>query len=168
MSMMVGPVSRVSFKQNQPTAEELLSRPGAYSNPEQAVAPATQKPANKHKTAKIILGTLAAIAVVAGSLYAAHKFAPETFNAARKFSDIKNIEKTGEKIMAYITTSIGKAGKVVEDGGKYVANGCTSLWNKIFNRNSGEIVQEVEAGAAAATEAAAGAAEAATAATTIA
>ena len=142
MSIMVGPVSNVSFKQNQMSVEDLLNRPGAYSNPEQT--PAAQNPKKSHKTAKIILGTLAAILVVAGGLYAAHRFAPETFNAARKFSDIKNLEGFWSKTKAYVTTTIAKGGKAVEDGCKWVANGCKSLWNWVRGRNSEELVHEVE------------------------
>ncbi len=147
MSMMVNPVSNLSFRaQNSAvnSAEDLLNRPGAYSNPASGqTAPAAAQPAKNYKAAKIVLGALAAVAVVAGSLYAAHKFAPETFKAAREFKDIKNIEKTGEKVMAYITTTIGKGGKAVEDGAKYIANGCTNLWNKVFNTKATQAAEQV-------------------------
>lgn len=149
MSMMVNRVSNVSFKANN--AEEILSRPGAYAKP--APAPAGEQNNNnpqvkKHSAAKIILRTLATAAVVAFALFAAHKWAPETFNAAKKFEDIKNLEGTGEKVKEYVTTTIAKGGKAIEDAGIKVAEGCKNLWNKMFNNKVTEDLVDEAAGAA--------------------
>lgn len=132
MSMMVNRVSGVSFKaNNNPLPEDFLSRPGAYSNPVQD-APA-QQPKKKHSVLKAIVGTLIAAAVVAGSLYAAHKYAPETFNAAKKFADFKEMDFL-PKWKGYITTAIGKGGEAIEKAATSAGKTCSEWWGKLFNR----------------------------------
>ena len=134
MSMMVNRVSNVAFRANEnPLPEDFLSRPGAYAKPMQETP--AQQPKKKHTALKVIVGLIVAAAAIAGGLYAAHKWAPETFNAAKNFTEFKDL-KNFEKAKAYVTTAIGKAGKYVEDKALAFGTECTNLWNRMFNRTT--------------------------------
>ena len=134
MSMMVNPVSSVSFRANSTQLpDDFLSRPGAYSMPAQE-APVQQQPKKKHTALKTIAGLVVAAAVIAGGLYFAHKNYGEIFNEGKKYADIKNIEDFMPRMKEYITTTIGKGGEKVEKGFNAIAETCTKYWNKIFNK----------------------------------
>lgn len=133
MSMMVNRVSNVSFRASAPTQEDFLSRPGAYSKPEQNVMPANaDTPKKKSSALKVIVGTVIAAAAILGGLYAAHKYAGKTFDAAKNFDEFKDLGYM-EKAKAYVTTAIGKGGEKVEKGVNYITTECKGLWNKLFN-----------------------------------
>ena len=133
MSMMVNSVSNVSFRAAAPASEDFLSRPGAYSKPEQNVMPANaDTPKKKSSALKVIIGTVIAAAAILGGLYAAHKYGHTTFDASKKFEEFKDLGYM-EKAKAYVTTAIGKGGEKVEKGVNYITTECKGLWNKLFN-----------------------------------
>ncbi len=101
-------ISNVSFCSNGMSAQDILSRPGAYTKPQEGttVQP-QQKPAHKKsgyvKKTGIVLITAAAIA---GGLYALPKFFPKVFDAAKDLNGLKGFDK----YKSYATTYIAKAG----------------------------------------------------------
>ena len=135
MSMMVNRVSNISFRAGSAQVpEDFLSRPGAYTKPEEQVTPASnQTPKKKHSALKVIAGALVAAAVIAGSLYAAHHWGSKTFDATKNYADFKELKKV-EKVKAYVTTAIGKAGKAIEDAATSVGNTCSEWWGKMFKK----------------------------------
>ena len=134
MSMMVNSVSNVSFRAAAPVSEDFLSRPGSFSKPEQYAVPAsTEAPKKKNNSAlKVIIGTVIAAAAILGGLYAAHKYAGKTFDAAKNFEEFKDLDFI-KKAQGYVTTAIGKGGEKVEKGVNYITTECKGLWNKLFN-----------------------------------
>jgi hypothetical protein len=139
MSMMVNSVSNVSFKSTSaPASDDFLSRPGAYSKDAQQNLDAHQSPAQapkkKHSALKVIAGLVVAAALVAGSLFAAHKYKPEIFNASKEFAEFKELDFM-PKAKGYVTTAIGKAGKAIEDAAILAKDNCIALWDKLFKKN---------------------------------
>ena len=135
MSMMVNGVSGVSFRANSApvNAEDFLSRPGTYSKPMEQ-APAGQNTAKKHSFLKTVAGLVAAAVVVAGGLWAAHKYKPEVFNAAKKFADFEGMDFI-PKYKGYVTTAIGQAGKYIDEKAVTpVVTACTEFWAKHFSK----------------------------------
>ena len=135
MSMMVNRVSNVSFRAATPASEDFLSRPGAYSKPEQNAAPASAEAPKKNNNGalRVIIGTVIAAAAILGGLYAAHKYAGNTFDATKNFEEFKDLDFF-KKAQAYVTTAIGKGGEKVEKGVNYLATECKGLWDKIFKK----------------------------------
>jgi hypothetical protein len=132
--MMVNRVSNVSFRAaSAPVPDDFLSRPGAYSKPEQAAPETNQAPKKKHTALKVVAGVLVAAAVIAGSLYACHHWGAKTFDATKNFADFKEF-KGLEKVKAYVTTAIGKGGKAIEDAAAQVSSTCSEWWNKLFKK----------------------------------
>lgn len=137
MSMMVNGVSSVSFRSNSApvNSEDLLSRPGSFSRPMEQ-APVAQKEPKKHSFLKTVAGLVVAAAVVAGGLFAAHKYKPEIFNAAKKFADFEGQDFI-PKCKGYITTAIGKAGKAIDEQAvQPLVTACTGFWAKHFAKTA--------------------------------
>lgn len=137
MSMMVNRVSNVSFRSGSaPVSDDFLSRPGAYAKPqESSAAQPASAPKKKHSVLKAIAGVVVAAAVVAGGLYAAHKYGSKTFDAAKEFAEFKELDFI-PKWKGYITTAIGKAGKAIEDAGNSVVAKCGEWWAKAFPKKA--------------------------------
>ena len=69
MSLMVSPISNVSFRAQeaaQPSVEDILSRPGAFAKPEPASV--NQPAKKKHTFLKVLAGILIGAGVIAGGL----------------------------------------------------------------------------------------------------
>ena len=146
MSMMVNGVSNVSFRSNTApvNTEEFLSRPGSYSRPMEQ-APAAQKEPKKHSFLKTVAGLIAAAVVVAGGLWAAHKYNPDVFNAAKKFADFEGMDFM-PKWKGYITTAIGQAGKYIDEKAvSPVVTACTEFWAKHFAKPSEAVAEAADA-----------------------
>lgn len=110
MSLSVGPVSRnVYFRgENPQSVEDFLSRPGAYSSPAPAQAPAKKE--SKHTALKVIGGIVLAAAVIAGGLYGLKKGFPNTFKTIENLKELKGMEK----VKGYLKHGVAKGGEFVE------------------------------------------------------
>lgn len=133
MSLMVSPVSNVSFRaqdfstEQKLSPEELLSRPGAFAKPEQQIV---NNPPKKHKALKVILGTVVAAAAIAGALVGLKHLAPDTFKVVENIKDL-NL-KGIEKYKTYLTSGIAKGAEYVEQGASKVVSFCSEGFNKLL------------------------------------
>lgn len=111
MSLMVSPISNVSFRAQetvQPNVEDILSRPGIFAKPETTINQPSKK---KHSFLKAVAGILITAGVIAGALY----ILPKQFgNVFKETKNIKDIESLTEKIQAYITTGVYKGGEYID------------------------------------------------------
>lgn len=132
MSLMVGPVSKISFRAQgvdgapQPTAEDILSRPGAFAKPAEPVNSETSQ--KKHKVLKFLAKTLITVGVVAGALYGLKRGFPNVFKVTENIKDLKGMEK----IKAIFTTGIAKGAGYVEQAAGWLARTCTDGWDKLL------------------------------------
>ena len=130
MSLMVGPISNVSFRaQEAPQeVEDILSRPGAFAKP---AAPANQ-PAkkNNHTFLKVLAGTLIAAGIIAFGLHYLPKKFPEIFKVTE---NIGSIEGFMAKTKAYITTAIKKGGEFVDAYADKATEIAKNKWDKLSN-----------------------------------
>lgn len=132
MSLSVNPVcSNVSFRaqevQSQST-EDILSRPGAYSNSEPASSNNVTQSPKKHKVLNFIGGVLLTAGVTAGVLYGLTRAFPEIFKVRENLKDLQGIEM----IKGYLTTGVAKGAEYVEAGAKSVISACTAGWDKFM------------------------------------
>lgn len=130
MALTINPVSCVSFKsQNIDSIDDFLSRPGAFSRPEQIVLndPAPKK---KHSFLKAAAGILVAAGVAAGALVGLHKGFPKVFDAAKSLEGLEGMKKFN----AYITTGIAKAAQAIESGASWVVDSCNNGWKSIASK----------------------------------
>ena len=133
MSLMVSPVTHVSFKAQEAapeqklSPEEILSRPGAYTKPEPQVV---NQPPKKHKTLKTILGILVGAAVIAGALVGMKHFFPDTFKVVENIKDL-NL-KGFEKYKTYLTSGIAKGAEYVEAGAGWLTKQCGEGYDKLL------------------------------------
>ena len=133
MSLMVSPVSHVSFKgqdvapEQKSNIEDILSRPGAFAKPEQQIV---NKPPKKHSELKTILGIMVGAAVVAGALVGMKHAFPNTFKVVK---DIKGLNLEGlEKYKTYLTSSIAKGAEYVEAGATWITKQCSEGYDKLL------------------------------------
>ncbi len=127
MSLSVNPISNVSFRAQeavQPSAEDILSRPGAFTKPEPTY---TQPAKKKHTFLKYVAGALITAGVLAGALYGLKKGFPEVFKVTENIKDLKGFEK----LKAYATTGIAKGAEYVEKGADKVVEYSTKGWDKL-------------------------------------
>lgn len=133
MSLLVNPVSNVSFRaqdavaEHKLTPEEILSRPGAFAKPEPQVV---NKPPKKHKALKTFLGILVGAAVVAGALVALKHSFKDTFKVVENIKDL-NLQGT-EKYKTYLTSGIAKGAEYVEAGAGWLTKQCTDKYDKLL------------------------------------
>lgn len=132
MSLMVSPVSKVSFGNGSVTqnnfteqsVDDFLSRPGAFAKPDvQDVKP------KKHKFLKFVAGALITAGVVAGALYGLRYKFPQVFDAAKSLEGLNGLEK----FKGYITKGIGIGGEYVEKGATATINIFKNGWTKLSN-----------------------------------
>ncbi len=133
MSLMVSPVSHVSFKaqdvapEQKLSSEEILSRPGAFAKPEPQVV---DKPPKKHKALKTILGIIVGTAVIAGALVGMKHYFPDTFKVV---GNIKELNLKGlEKYKTYLTSGIAKGAEYVENGASWLTKQCGEGYDKLL------------------------------------
>ena len=129
MSLTVNPVSHVSFRAQEDVSsksvEEILSRPGMWAKPEEALTP--QKAPKKHSFLKFVAGALITVGVVAGALYGLKTRWPKVFDAAKNLEGLKGFEKFK-----------GLASKWVGKGGEFVESAVTKTgafkdnWEKLM------------------------------------
>ena len=112
MSLMISPVSNVSFRAQDAasqSAEDILSRPGAFAKPAAPVNPPAKK--NNHTFLKVVAGVLIAAGIIAGGLHYLPKKFPEIFKVTENIGQIDGFMK---KAQAYITTGVAKGGEFVD------------------------------------------------------
>ncbi len=132
MSLMVSPVSKISFRSqsidsaSQSTAEDILSRPGAFTKPAESAN--TESAPKKHKLLKYLAGALITVGVVAGALYGLKRGFPNVFKVTENIKDLKGMEK----VKAFLTTGVAKGAEYVERGTGWVARTCTDGWDKLL------------------------------------
>ena len=130
MSLMISPVSNVSFRAQEAapqSIEDILSRPGAFAKP--SVAEPTAKK-NKHTFLKVLGGTLIAAGIVLYGLHYLPKKFPEIFKVTE---NIGSIEGFMAKTKAYITTAIKKGGEFVDTYADRAAEIAEDKWGKLCN-----------------------------------
>ena len=117
MLVNLNPVSSVRFRGvEQNSVNDILNRPGAFSNSEAPlVAPQKKK---SHKFLKTLGKLILTAGIVAGASVALHKFLPNVFKVT-KTPDAKGVQKYVE----YVTTPIAKFGK-------YILDKCSALFSK--------------------------------------
>ena len=131
MSLMVNPVSHVSFKaqdaatEQKSSVEDILSRPGAFAKPEQQVV---NKPPKKHSALKTILGIMVGAAVIAGALVGMKHYFPDTFKIVNNIKDIQGFEK----YKTYLTSGIAKGAEYVETGAGWLTTKCVEGYDKVL------------------------------------
>jgi len=128
MSLMVSPVSNVSFRAQEavsPSVEDILSRPGAFTRPEPASV--NQPAKKKHTFLKVLAGILIGAGVIAGGLYGLKKGFPDVFKVTENIKDLKGLEK----IKAYATTGVAKGAEYVEKFAGKIAEYATKGWDKL-------------------------------------
>lgn len=131
MSLMVNPVSHVSFKaqdtatEQNSSVENILSRPGAFAKPEQQVV---NKPPKKHSALKTILGIMVGAAVVAGALVGMKHYFPDTFKIVNNIKDMQGFEK----YKTYLTSGIAKGAEYVETGASRLTAICAEGYDKVL------------------------------------
>lgn len=139
MSLMVNPVSNVSFKaqeaasEHKMSPEEILSRPGAFAKPEPQVV---DNPPKKHKALKTFLGILVGAAALAGGLVILKHSFKDTFKVIENIKDL-NLEGF-EKYKTYLTSGIAKGAEYVEQAATWCATTCTSGVEKLKNLFKGD------------------------------
>lgn len=127
MSLSVNPVSSVSFRAQeavQPSAEDILSRPGAFAKPETTYSQPAKK---KHTFLKYVAGALITAGVLAGALYGLKRGFPEVFKVTENIKDLKGFKK----LKAYATTGIAKGAEYVETGADKIVKYSTKGWDKL-------------------------------------
>lgn len=98
--MKVNPISSVRFTSS---AEEMLSRPGAFTNVAERENIANQPKEKKSSSAKkIAIGTLATAAIILGGAAALKHFAPNTFKILST-EELANAKFT-QKATHYVAT----------------------------------------------------------------
>ncbi|MBR1619992.1 hypothetical protein IJ674_08875 [bacterium] len=129
MSLSVSPVSSVSFRAQesvQPSAEDILSRPGAFAKPETTY---TQPAKKKHTFLKYVAGALITAGVLAGALYGLKRGFPNVFKVTEDISKLEG--GVLKKTQAYITTGVAKGAEYVEKCADKVVNYSTKGWDKL-------------------------------------
>jgi len=129
MSLMVNPVSSVSFRAQESapqSAEDILSRPGAFARPE----PQVNQPAKKkHTFLKTVAGILVAAGVIAGGLHYLPKKFPEIFKVTDNISKMEGGMLT--KIKAYLTTGVAKGAEYVGQGADFIVKYANKGWKAL-------------------------------------
>lgn len=125
MSLMVGPISNVSFRAQEPVQqniEDILSRPGAFAKPDVL----TDKPVKKkHTFLNFVAGVLVTVGIIAGGVY-----------CLKRGMDLKTIENLegykGMKLAkARLTNIIVKGSDYVEKGAVQLIDLATQGWDKL-------------------------------------
>lgn len=130
MALMINPVSSLSFKsQNMESIEDLLSRPGAYSRPEEYVSNESS-PKKKYTFLKVTAGILITAGIIAGALCGLKNAFPKVFDAEKSIEGLEGMNK----FKAYITKGIANGAEKVEAGANWIVNTCKNGWDSLVEK----------------------------------